>query len=694
VYLISKKINLALDWLGFYYDDSIQNGQLSAYYPLHGDIVKVENKFTTDSFLALPWDYDVFCLRNYFGERLGYYFRFTQHYAFYLAFLAAFSAVMEIWLFFSGASRGTPIAIFSGVVVFWGGLLMADWTYQADIQSFEWGMDSYENVAIVRPQFKETLVIDPDDKKDKELTQMNKEARDTAHDMEDEEQSMDSGILFSIHLPFNLPSIHVPKLYCCWGKAKDSEGKKQTAEDEAKFDDDILGWIQFKIAGLLLGGSETVRSPVDGHPEYVYRSQANHSLRKWIAFAVMVASAGVVVASTFGVYYLRAYMSIQAGSGFVAENSAKITSFLNNAQTAIFAPVFSYLMICMNDFENHRTITAYDEALIMKKSCLVFVNTFFSYYYIAFIAQNVVYDFGGEDVDASSSCGGYATCMDALCNNLLFAVITDFTILVKTRIEKPIWDYLHNIYIQEFNEVANYIGQFFFTAPLKPQKNILKKNKDDLNNFAREVVKQYAHRASSGSYTGTNLFEDYTKLFIQFGYLMLFLPSLPAVSIICFFTCWAELKLDAQKLMDEFLRPFPEGSPDIGSWRGSFNAMALAAVPTNAAVVVFTMNAFNLESFTIKLVLFIAMQWFILVVLYIAKAIYSGGSVKVTVQRARAKNIIQNLENLIGDRKLAKSDNALQAQIQETEQLKKANKDLQSKIASKDSEIARLKAAK
>ena len=62
--------------------------------------------------------------------------------------------------------------------------------------------------------------------------------------------------------------------------------------------------------------------------------------------------------------------------------------------------------------------------------------------------------------------------------------------------------------------------------------------------------------------------------------------------------------------------------------------------------------------------------------------------------RARAKNIIQNLENLIGDRKLAKSDNALQAQIQETEQLKKANKDLQSKIASKDSEIARLKAAK
>merc|ERR1711991_18627 len=349
-------------------------------------------------------------------------------------------------------------------------------------------------------------------------------------------------------------------------------------------------------------------------------------------------------------------------------------------------------MVVMNDFENHRTISAYNDALIGKKSCLVFINTFFSYYYIAFIAQYVVYDFNGTDVDASRSCGGYATCMDALCNNMFFAVLTDFTMLVKTRIETPIKNWIYHYYVNEFTEVADWIGKTLgLIQPLRPQKNILKKTADDLNNLTREVIKQYCHRASSGSYTGTHLFEDYTKLFVQFGYLMLFLPALPLVSVICFFTCWTDLKLDAQKLFDDFLRPFPEGSPDIGSWRSSFNYMAMAAVPTNAGVVVFTMNAFNTTSFSVQLIVFIGMQWVILVILYIAQAIYSGEALKVTVQRGRTRNIIQNLENLVGDKKLQKSDNQLRAQIAETERVTKLNAELVAKNKKLEQDNTRLR---
>ena len=283
-------------------------------------------------------------------------------------------------------------------------------------------------------------------------------------------------------------------------------------------------------------------------------------------------------------------------------------------------------------------------------------------------------------MDASRSCGGYATCMDALCNNMFFAVLTDFTMLVKTRIETPIKNWIYDYYVNEFTEVAHWIGKTLgLIQPLRPQKNILKKTADDLNNLTREVIKQYCHRASSGSYTGTHLFEDYTKLFVQFGYLMLFLPALPLVSVICFFTCWTDLKLDAQKLFDDYLRPFPEGSPDIGSWRSCFNYMALIAIPTNAGVVVFTMNAFNTTSFTLQLIIFIGMQWVIFVILFIAQAIYSGESLKVTVQRGRAKNIIQNLENLVGDNKLKKSDNQLRAQMAETERVTKLNAELDAK---------------
>lgn len=172
---------------------------------------------------------------------------------------------------------------------------------------------------------------------------------------------------------------------------------------------------------------------------------------------------------------------------------------------------------------------------------------------------------------------------------------------------------------------------------------------------------------------------------------MLFLPALPLVSVICFFTCWTDLKLDAQKLFDDFLRPFPEGSPDIGSWRSSFNYMAMAAVPTNAGVVVFTMNAFNTTSFSVQLIVFIGMQWVILVILYIAQAIYSGEALKVTVQRGRTRNIIQNLENLVGDKKLQKSDNQLRAQIAETERVTKLNAELVAKNKKLEQDNTRLR---
>lgn len=692
-----KMADLVMVATGFLYDDAVESKQLCAYFPLHTNSYEVEKKFNTDnSLLVFPWNYNVDALRDYFGEKLGFYFVFNQHFTKHLATLAVLGLLMEAYMFYTGDTDGIPSSIFAVMVVFWGSLMMADWSYQLEIQSFRWGMDNFAEVACVRPQFK--LLVDSSEDSEvapeTEMTDLSKDGKKVEEDDEiGDAEGGENDVLFSF---FGL--FEVPKLFCCRTSEVDKNGKAFGCVDL------IVSFFKV-VQKLLLGGSEKVKSPMDRNPhrsEYVYRSRLNHTARKYISTFVVVLCGALIVFSTFSVYYFQAYVKSAKAGSFLSDNSKYATSLVNKLQTAVYAPIFNFILLAMNEFENHRTDTGYQDGLITKKATIGFINTFFSYYYIAFIAQYVVYDFGnGQDYQASESCGGYDTCMESLRYNFYAAVLGTLTSLVNLRVYTPFLHALDDLYVNNLPDLADVVGQFF-EAPMRPQKEIppMKEGEaKDEHNFMREVIKQYAHRASSGSYEATHLFDDYTKLFEQFGYMILFLPALPALAVITFFTAWAELKLDAEKLIDEFLRPYPMGAPGIGSWRYCFDAMALLAVPTNAALVVFTMNAFDLTSLSSKLVTFIGMQWAILIAIYISRAIFMGGSTAITIQKARAANVKENLENLVADNKLLNSNNKLNVERSKNESLQAEKKSLTSsleaannKVSSKDKEIANLKA--
>ena len=64
-------------------------------------------------------------------------------------------------------------------------------------------------------------------------------------------------------------------------------------------------------------------------------------------------------------------------------------------------------------------------------------------------------------------------------------------------------------------------------------------------------------------------FEDYAELFIQFGYMSLFLTSLPAISLMNLIVTYMEVYGDQGKLVSVFRRVMPLGAEDIGSWQVS-----------------------------------------------------------------------------------------------------------------------------
>ena len=83
------------------------------------------------------------------------------------------------------------------------------------------------------------------------------------------------------------------------------------------------------------------------------------------------------------------------------------------------------------------------------------------------------------------------------------------------------------------------------------------------------------------------VFMDYSELAIQFGYTTLFAVAFPVAPAMCALANIIEQRLDAYKLCRVFRRPQIETRENIGAWATVFDALAVGAVMTNAALVGF-----------------------------------------------------------------------------------------------------------
>ena len=93
-----------------------------------------------------------------------------------------------------------------------------------------------------------------------------------------------------------------------------------------------------------------------------------------------------------------------------------VASVANAIQIAIFNVIYAYIATILNDWENHRTESEYEAALVAKLFYFQFVNSYSSCFYIAFIAEYMPVP-PGSPTGAIGECGG-PDCMEALSINL------------------------------------------------------------------------------------------------------------------------------------------------------------------------------------------------------------------------------------------------------------------------------------
>jgi hypothetical protein len=116
-------------------------------------------------------------------------------------------------------------------------------------------------------------------------------------------------------------------------------------------------------------------------------------------FGLILLVVGVVVSIYVSRFALTRY------EGLSDSDAQTVASVLNAIQIQIMNFVYSFIAKALADYENHRTDTQYEDSMIIKLFLFQFVNSYASFYYIAFIAEPL-----GE-------CSGNS-CMESLAMNL------------------------------------------------------------------------------------------------------------------------------------------------------------------------------------------------------------------------------------------------------------------------------------
>jgi len=102
----------------------------------------------------------------------------------------------------------------------------------------------------------------------------------------------------------------------------------------------------------------------------------------------------------------------------MVSGASLVASVLNFFQISFFANIFARISHTLTDWENYETDTLYEDSMIIKSFSFNFINTYISFFFLAFIAETLpVPNPANNPKNFPGDCGA-KTCMTALATNL------------------------------------------------------------------------------------------------------------------------------------------------------------------------------------------------------------------------------------------------------------------------------------
>ncbi|XP_062567716.1 anoctamin-4-like [Saccostrea cucullata] len=328
-------------------------------------------------------------------------------------------------------------------------------------------------------------------------------------------------------------------------------------------------------------GLKVKKDPVTQEPNWFYPFK-KQILKYMVSTSTLLFMMSIVLISVTGVILYRLFITFDYCPGMTAIQclitSSIISAVLNAVSILILGKIYEILAFKLTEWENHRTQTRYDDALVTKMFAFQFVNSYASCFYIAFFRGRFsVFGYTDECV------GDRGTCMSQLSFQvLILMIIRPFPRILKDLIIpllRKLWRLRPN-WCCRINACPCDCCNKMNRVNTEEAKDIFEANKKLLSNFLeRERLKP-----TLGDFT----LNEYTEKVIQYGFLMLFAASFPLAPLMAILLNLIDIRIDARRMLWSNRRPIAYIRQDIGKWYGILNLVNTIGVITNGFLIGFT----------------------------------------------------------------------------------------------------------
>jgi hypothetical protein len=552
--------------------------------------------------------------RAYFGEKIALYFAFLHYYTTALSFLSIAGLVCFVFQRTMGNVDSLAVPVYSILACLWSSIFLQTWTRKANVWAYRWGMGNHEATEDVLPAFIQashqhahddvpTSKQRSDDKDDNDYNNGN--AAKKASDRNLGFYNGDDWVDMSSYV---------------------DEVERISVEERQRLDKSIAmlyererssGGVLSDADRLALRDAERQRTAADvevrSFVPYAHRRRDNFCTRccsmpyrlyrriqKIVTLSLVLGFTVVIVIITLALMAERLKGFSSFFGGLSIEQAQVLGGIANGVLIFALDAVLKEIAIKLNDWEHHRTATAYEDALISKLFFFQFVNGYTSLFYIAFF-KGVATDF------RQTSDGAIAFTRDRSLYSIPFTGLND--------------DYCKNTdgtpAVTCMNELSTQLTVLFMTRVFignmiefgipwlkgklakRCRKSGVESVLDDHEAHGSDVLKTWDHGTHFyawsqslkppyvvNSVSGT--FYDYNEMALQFGYVLLFAPAFPLAPAIALLSNVIENRVDGLKLFISFQKPEYAGAEDIGYWKLIFKFLAVLAVTTNCTMMFVT----------------------------------------------------------------------------------------------------------
>eukprot|EP01041_Mallomonas_annulata_P011705 gene11705-24523_t len=353
-----------------------------------------------------------------------------------------------------------------------------------------------------------------------------------------------------------------------------------------------------------------------------YFPKAKRRVRKLISLAVVWVSVLILIMLVALVYYLEYFLRFRKGYAW----GSTLCSVISAVQINVLSYTYGKVSDALNDWENHRTQTAFEDNLTLKTFSFEVFNSFAALTYICFFKGTVFHICTNDD------------CISDLKTQLLTIYVIRYVIHIYQIIEPSVMDIVHNI----LGKTKISARDSEITSGEAEQKAAL-------------IDQQYLTEFNRPPHEGT--YRKYAEVVLQYGYLVLFAPAWPLICVLSLVDNLTGMRVEAWRQCAVMRRPEVYLAEDVGMWKEIMDAMTVLGIYFNVAIFVWTGKSLENYSLINKVLLFFIASQVLLMLKLTLQGLFGGFPQWILDIEARQKYIVRKCfqgvddnESLLGDK--------------------------------------------